>query len=53
MVSNYSDEVAFDGGMVMEKSNAGFRQGMAQFSMSSSNLKSNWLKDWMKEDFTE
>jgi uncharacterized sporulation protein YeaH/YhbH (DUF444 family) len=22
-------------------------------SMSSSKLKSNWLKDWMKEDFTE
>jgi len=47
------ERLAFDGGMVMEKSNAGFRQGMAQFSMSSSNLKSNWLKDWMKEDFTE
>jgi hypothetical protein len=52
-VEEMKERLAFDGGMVMEKSNAGFRQGMAQFSMSSSNLKSNWLKDWMKEDFTE
>ena len=52
-VEEMKERLAFDGGMVMEKSNAGFRQGMAQFSMSSSKLKSNWLKDWMKEDFTE
>ena len=52
-VEEMKERLAFEGGMVMEKSNAGFRQGMAQFSMSSSKLKSNWLKDWMKEDFTE
>jgi hypothetical protein len=47
------ERLAFDGGMVMEKSNSGFRNGMAQFSMSSSKMKTDWLKDWMKEDFTE
>jgi hypothetical protein len=52
-VEEMKERLAFDGGMVMEKSNSGFRAGMAQFSMSSSKLKSNWLKDWMKEDFTE
>ena len=52
-VEEMKERLAFDGGMVMEKSNSGFREGMAQFSMSSSNLKSNFLKDWMKEDFTE
>jgi hypothetical protein len=26
---------------------------MANYSMSSSNLKSSFLKDWMKEDFSE
>jgi hypothetical protein len=39
--------------MVMEKSDRGFRSGMANYSMSSSNLKSSFLKDWMKEDLTD
>ena len=52
-VEEMKERLAFDGGMVMEKSNNGFRAGMAQFSMSSSKMKTDWLKDWMKEDFTE
>jgi hypothetical protein len=52
-VEEMKERLAFDGGMVMEKSNSGFRAGMAQFSMSSSKMKTDWLKDWMKEDFTE
>ena len=52
-VEEMQERLAFDGGMVMEKSNDGFRTGMASFSMSSSKLKSNWLNDWMKEDFQE
>ena len=52
-VEEMKERLAFDGGMVMEKSNSGFRTGMAQFSMSSSKMKTDWLKDWMKEDFTE
>ncbi len=52
-VEEMKERLAFDGGMVMEKSNSGFRAGMAQFSMSSSKMKTDWLKGWMKEDFTE
>jgi hypothetical protein len=52
-VEEMKERLAFDGGMVMEKSSSGFRQGMANFSMSSSKMKTDWLKDWMKEDFTE
>jgi len=51
-VEEMKERLAFDGGMVMEKSSSGFREGMAQFSMSSSKMKTDWLKDWMKEDFT-
>ena len=52
-VEEMKERLAFDGGMVMEKSNSGFRAGMLNFSMSSSKMKTDWLKDWMKEDFTE
>ena len=52
-VEEMKERLAFDGGMVMEKSNSGFRTGMMNFSMSSSKMKTDWLKDWMKEDFTE
>ena len=52
-VEEMKERLAFDGGMVMEKSNSGFRAGMVNFSMSSSKMKTDWLKDWMKEDFTE
>jgi hypothetical protein len=44
--------LAFDGGMVMEKSDRGFRSGMANYSMSSSNLKSSFVKKWSKEDLS-
>lgn len=52
-VEEMQERLAFDGGMVMEKSNDGFRTGMASFSMSSSKIKANWLNDWMKEDLKE
>jgi hypothetical protein len=52
-VEEMQARLAFDGGMVMEKSNTGFREGMANYSMASSKLKINFLNDWMKEDFSE
>jgi hypothetical protein len=52
-VEEMKERLAFDGGMVMEKSDSGFRSGMANYSMSSSNQKSSFLKDWMKEDFSD
>jgi hypothetical protein len=47
------ERLAFDGGMVMEKSESGFRSGMANYSMKSSSSKADWIKNWMKDDFSE
>lgn len=52
-VEEMQERLAFDGGMVMEKSNSGFREGMANYSMASSKQKTNWLNDWMKDDFSK
>lgn len=52
-VEEMKERLAFDGGMVMEKSDRGFRSGMANYSMSSSNLKSNFVKKWSKEDLID
>jgi hypothetical protein len=52
-VEEMKERLAFDGGMVMEKSDSGFRSGMANYSMSSSNLKSSFVKKWSKEDLID
>lgn len=52
-VEEMKERLAFDGGMVMEKSESGFRTGMANYSMKSSSSKADWIKNWMKDDFSE
>lgn len=50
-VEEMKERLAFDGGMRINKTEEGFREGMASFAMKSRNTKLDWMNKWWSEDF--